>query len=677
MNSLDLQENTFDGPPASAMSCSLKRSIGMNKKRISLFSMMLLFLCALSAPAAVQGASALTASGETVQAADWLLDPGHGGSDPGAIGPGGRYEKDDVLRLTLRVGELLSLNGETVAFTRVSDKSLSLSERSGMDRNSNFGYFVSIHRNSFSNSSAAGIETYYYSGCSQTSVSAQLAANVQNAMNALGLFKNRGVKTQAYHVLRYTQSPAILTEVGFISNPEDNALFDAEFEQIARAIASGCLAQVGKTLVNHSPITKLNGLNIAFRTEEALAWAASGKYMQDTKITLEQEALKLTAANETNDPYVYFNYAQSPYVDSFNAAHYPYLSVTLKSDLSSHTVAELFLCAGNISAPTGGYSVTFPVKNDGEFHTYYLNLQDCGFWSGAVHGLRLDYFTSQQEIPAGAAMYIKSLCFYQSNPVTYTALTVTPPSVTIYEYGSALRTDGLVVTAHYSDGSAQTVAPDAYRISGFQADKAGQQKITVSYNGKESSFTVTVKPKILTEIRILPPARTAYLAGEAFSTDGMEVIAYYSNQTSEQLLTGYTVSGFTAAPGLHTITVSYNGKSASFQVTVAAVPSASPMIVQSASPAPSAGAGAAIGATGAATTGAQASATASAAAEMPARESIQKISPAMPSSSIRKDTADAPDRSLRKVRITAAVTAMIAVLAAVIVVITIVRRKRK
>lgn len=175
--------------------------------------------------------------------ARWLLDPGHGGTDPGAT-YNGRKESNDTLRLALRVGELLKYNNQSVYYTRASDDTVSLSERSGMENSGDYDYFISIHRNAYKAETAKGVETYIYSKGGKAE---QLAIKVNDELVKIG-FADRGVKVANFHVLRETKAPAILIEVGFIDNSDDNAIFDANFEKIAQAIAKGCLSQIGKTI---------------------------------------------------------------------------------------------------------------------------------------------------------------------------------------------------------------------------------------------------------------------------------------------------------------------------------------------------------------------------------------------------------------------------------------------
>ncbi|MDU2490722.1 MAG: N-acetylmuramoyl-L-alanine amidase [Clostridium celatum] len=190
--------------------------------------------------------------------AKWLIDPGHGGVDSGASYKG-RRECDDVLRLSLRVGELLKNNNESVHYTRSTDTTISLNERSNKENNGDFDYFISIHRNAYKPELAKGSEIHVYANCS---VAEQLGNKVNSELVKNG-FINRGIKVSNFHVLRETKCPAILVEVGFIDNTSDNFIFDSKFEQIAQSIVKGCLLQIGK-VINFST-NNLNNDEVYYR----------------------------------------------------------------------------------------------------------------------------------------------------------------------------------------------------------------------------------------------------------------------------------------------------------------------------------------------------------------------------------------------------------------------------
>lgn len=165
-----------------------------------------------------------------------ILDPGHGGYDAGASYEG-RREKDDVLNLAFDVAANLRRLGYDVEFTRVEDVYDSPTEKARIANASGADFFVSLHRNSSATPNQyEGVETLLYS---DTGIKADMARNINSRLEDVG-FKNLGVDVRRdLAVLRRTNMPALLLEVGFINNVEDNELFDTRAAQIAEAIALG------------------------------------------------------------------------------------------------------------------------------------------------------------------------------------------------------------------------------------------------------------------------------------------------------------------------------------------------------------------------------------------------------------------------------------------------------
>ena len=184
------------------------------------------------------------------------LDPGHGGNaansgDPGAIGPGGLREAYVNLALTYRVKELLEPAGLAVLLTREADSDVGLYERAALANDANADAFVSIHCNA-SDSPASGVETYCLAlGGPAGKLASLIQARVVQATGAI----NRGVKTANFAVLRETNMPAALVEVGFISNPAEEArLKDASYQRnVARAIAWAIAEYAGVSLPEPVP----------------------------------------------------------------------------------------------------------------------------------------------------------------------------------------------------------------------------------------------------------------------------------------------------------------------------------------------------------------------------------------------------------------------------------------
>jgi N-acetylmuramoyl-L-alanine amidase len=204
-----------------------------------------------------------------------VLDAGHGGWDLGTVGRKGLLEKDLVLDIVQRLGNLVqSRLGAQVIYTRQDDSYIALEKRAEIANLSRADLFLSIHANYSDDSSARGVETYYtntYSSVrarppeteeadksvqnvSWTNVdirakvheSRQFASNVQHALYGMLAAKtpgirNRGVKHASYVVLTGTSMPAILAEVSFVSSPEDESKLKSSVyrQQIAEALYKG------------------------------------------------------------------------------------------------------------------------------------------------------------------------------------------------------------------------------------------------------------------------------------------------------------------------------------------------------------------------------------------------------------------------------------------------------
>lgn len=167
-----------------------------------------------------------------------MLDSGHGGRDPGAVYMG-RQEKDDTLRLTLAIGEILQDNGIDVMYTRTTDVFVSPIQRAQEANEAGVDFFVSIHRNSFpTDNTVSGVESLVYD---KSGIKYQMAQNINKQLETIG-FVNLGVQARPnLIVLRRTKMPAVLVEVGFINSDTDNLLFDRNFADIAQAIAEGIM----------------------------------------------------------------------------------------------------------------------------------------------------------------------------------------------------------------------------------------------------------------------------------------------------------------------------------------------------------------------------------------------------------------------------------------------------
>lgn len=221
-----------------------------------------------------------------------VIDAGHGGKDPGAIGYKGIQEKDIVLSIAKMVADRLRKDGHKVIETRTSDVFLELPERTFVANKEDADLFVSIHANSNKNKSAYGIETYHLSKTSderalelarrenamlnhgefdaleellgalnfsnKLNVSRALAQFIQgNLSQVIGkqhpsTFKNLGAKGGPFYVLIGTHMAAVLVEVGFVTNPQEGKLLASSAYQ--KKLADGIVAGINEYLSKLSKI---------------------------------------------------------------------------------------------------------------------------------------------------------------------------------------------------------------------------------------------------------------------------------------------------------------------------------------------------------------------------------------------------------------------------------------
>ncbi len=207
-----------------------------------------------------------------------LIDPGHGGKDPGAIGARGTKEKDVVLSIARQLSKLLRARGFHVEMTRKDDRFVSLKERTEIASRAKADLFISIHANASKMKKATGIEVYSLRNLSVSEINSKqrkrnqyllfrnfsmkpdntlksilsdilykhkcleddlLAAYAAKKLSVHARAKNRGDKKSGYFVLKNTIMPSILIEVGFLSNPREEELLKSKAYQLkmARSLA--------------------------------------------------------------------------------------------------------------------------------------------------------------------------------------------------------------------------------------------------------------------------------------------------------------------------------------------------------------------------------------------------------------------------------------------------------
>lgn len=228
-----------------------------------------------------------------------IIDPGHGGHDPGTMSKKGLREKDLVLDISTRVAALLEREGFEVLMTRTQDVFIPLEERTAIANSRGADLFVSIHVNASRSSKPRGIETYYLNlatspdaaevaarenasttrrlselndllqkvmNNSKIEESRELARHVQTTM-AVNLFqsqrdsRNRGIKTAPFYVLLGARVPSVLVEVAYLSNQQDEELLNsvAYRSKIAESIAKGVGSYHG-TLVRKTRVDTETGV---------------------------------------------------------------------------------------------------------------------------------------------------------------------------------------------------------------------------------------------------------------------------------------------------------------------------------------------------------------------------------------------------------------------------------
>lgn len=177
-----------------------------------------------------------------------FLDPGHGGSDPGAQ-TSGRNEKDDTLKIALLTKKALEKKGYTVYMSRTTDKSVDREERGKMANRKKADLFVSIHRNtgdagSEAAATASGAEVWISS--SDPDDSRLLGSEILKELKASGTMSARAVKSGTlpdpnddYYENEIPTMPSCLVELGFMTDKSDNKAIDNKSKKIAQALATG------------------------------------------------------------------------------------------------------------------------------------------------------------------------------------------------------------------------------------------------------------------------------------------------------------------------------------------------------------------------------------------------------------------------------------------------------
>ena len=163
-----------------------------------------------------------------------IIDPGHGGKDPGALGIDIR-EKDYTLIIAKKIKEILKDYNCNVLLTRSTDKYLSLEDRCKFSNNNNGEIFISLHCNAHTNSNANGFESYSYNNNNE--LQKVLHETIVKRVN----IKDRGMKTSNLYVLKNTKCSACLLELGFITNKQDSEVLNENVYEFSYAISKAII----------------------------------------------------------------------------------------------------------------------------------------------------------------------------------------------------------------------------------------------------------------------------------------------------------------------------------------------------------------------------------------------------------------------------------------------------
>ncbi len=176
-----------------------------------------------------------------------VIDPGHGGPDPGAIGIGGLRETDVVLDVSKTVQKLLSEKGAQVRLTRTNEVDMDLPPRVSLANRANADIFVSIHANASRGKrrDVNGLETFYYRGWRGRLLARRIQKQILKVSPGS---PDRGVKQGRFYVIKNTKMPAVLVEIGFLTGRLDARRLEKSIhrKRIAYAIAKGILEYLSK-----------------------------------------------------------------------------------------------------------------------------------------------------------------------------------------------------------------------------------------------------------------------------------------------------------------------------------------------------------------------------------------------------------------------------------------------
>jgi N-acetylmuramoyl-L-alanine amidase len=175
------------------------------------------------------------------------IDAGHGGRDSGAVGIDGRLEKEDCQKITDIISNFLKQSDVTVIINTNPDESLTEVVKQANEENVDL--FISIHRNAYYDINANGLEVWT---CQNARAKTRKNAEImyEKLCNVNSQMRQRGIKESNFFVLINTNAPAMLLELGFVTNLNDNKIFDYYINDYALAISQGICEILGITYIS-------------------------------------------------------------------------------------------------------------------------------------------------------------------------------------------------------------------------------------------------------------------------------------------------------------------------------------------------------------------------------------------------------------------------------------------
>jgi len=198
------------------------------------------------------------------------VDPGHGGHDPGAVGPTGLKESEVNLSIARRLEAFLVAMGNEVVMTRADDSYVSLLARSALLNAQGVDMVVSVHCNSSTDRTADYIATFIQGLGGKAE---QIAKCVQASLATATNWPDEGIRVANLHMIRETDAPAIIVEMGFISNPEQESQLCSMCwrDKLAKAIANGIEDYLGVTR-DRDLIVKVKGQDMPGKLIDGVTW---------------------------------------------------------------------------------------------------------------------------------------------------------------------------------------------------------------------------------------------------------------------------------------------------------------------------------------------------------------------------------------------------------------------